>query len=430
MRRDRRFIAKVAALVLAVAAIVVPVTIATAAPEKVFTLTMSPSSIPAGATNVTVTATFKNATPSGNSSINSVKLAATGVPGATITSATGSGTEVVAADGRSVSVSGIPPVKPGKTYVLTMKLTTPAQTSCSGASITWSGMAWTGSSFSGDTFRFVPESSSVTTSVGASCELRFVQGRQPADAVQGTTITSEVGNPSGAPVQVALFTGASVATWFTGSVSLAITDDSTGTGTLSGGSETAVAGTATFDELSITTAGEYSLVATGAGISSDPSSLFTISETALTCEDGSNTIEDSGDAGALLLVRQDGACDQDIPVTVEIGDHQFDIIKPFVAGSAFTMTIDWVEETPEYPVPPTQVDYLDGFGPHDMQWCLEDGGDPGTNPDLPPRNDAAPGDEFWCVTNQVVDLITSGPNAGMLQLTESYFGAGDPRLTR
>ncbi len=182
MRRDRRFIAKVAALVLAVAAIVVPVTIATAAPEKIFTLTMSPSSIPAGATNVTVTATFKNATPSGNSTINSLKLAATGAPGATITSATGTGTEVVAADGRSVSVTGIPPVKPGKTYVLTMKLTTPAQTSCSGTSITWSGSAWTGNSFSGDTFRFVADSSSVNTSVGASCDLRFVHGRQPADA--------------------------------------------------------------------------------------------------------------------------------------------------------------------------------------------------------------------------------------------------------
>jgi hypothetical protein len=87
-------------------------------------------------------------------------------------------------------------------------------------------------------------------------------------------------------------------------------------------------------------------------------------------------------------------------------------------------------ETPQYPVPPTQIDYLDGFGPHDMQFCLADGGDADSYPDLPPRNDAAPGNEFWCVTNQIVDLITSGPNAGMLQLTESYFGAGDPRLTR
>jgi hypothetical protein len=430
MKQDRRLIAKVAALVLAVAAIVVPVTIATAAPEKIFTITMSPSSIPAGATNVTVTATFKNATPSGNSTINSLKLAATGAPGATITSATGTGTEVVAADGRSVSVSGIPPVKPGKTYVLTMKLTTPAQTSCSGTSITWSGSAWTGNSFSGDSFHFVAGSSSVNTSVGASCDLRFVQGRQPADAVQGTTITSEVGNPSGSPVQVALFTGASVATWFTGSVSLAITDDSTGTGTLSGGSETAVAGTATFDELSITAPGEYRLVATGAGISSDPSSNFTISETALSCEDGSNTIEESGDAGALALVRQEGACDQDIPVTIEIGDHQFDISKPFVADSAFRMTIDWVVETPQNPVPATKVDYLDGFGPHNMQFCLADGPDDNIYPDLPPRNDAGPGDEFWCITNQTVTLFETGPNAGKLQLTESYFGAGDPRLTR
>ena len=374
MRRDRRFIAKVAALVLAVAAIVVPVTIATAAPEKIFTITMSPSSIPAGATNVTVTATFKNATPSGNSTINSLKLAATGVPGATITSATGTGTEVVAADGRSVSVSGIPPVKPGKTYVLTMKLTTPAQTSCSGASITWSGSAWTGNSFSGDTFRFVAGSSSVNTSVGASCELRFVQGRQPADAVQGDDDHQRGGQPGRAlpsrsrssPARPPPRGSPDRSRW---------RSPTTPRGPARSRAEApdAVSGTATFDSLSIDAAGNYRLVATGAGLSSDPSSLFTISETALTCEDGSNTIEESGDAGALALVRQDGACDQDIPVTIVIGDHQFDISKPFVSGSAFRMTIDWVVETPQNPVPPTKVDYLDGFGPHDMQFCLADG---------------------------------------------------------
>jgi hypothetical protein len=430
MTRDRRFIAKVAALVLAVAAIVVPVTMATAAPEKIFTITMSPSSIPAGATDVTVTATFKNATPSGNSTINSLKLAATGAPGSTITSATGSGTEVVAADGRSVSVTGIPPVKPGKTYVLTMKLTTPAQSSCSGTSITWSGAAWTGNSFSGDTFRFVAGSSNVNTSVGASCDLRFVDGREPADAVQGGTITSVAGDQAGPPVQVALFAGSSPASWFSGSITLAITENSTGTGTLTGGSASAVSGTATFGSLSIDSAGVYRLEATGAGITSDPSSSFTISETALGCEEGTNTLEDSGAAGALSLVRQEGACDQDIPVTIEIGDHQFDISKPFVSGSAFRMTIDWVVETPQNPVPATKIDYLDGFGPHNMQFCLADGADDDTYPDLPPRNDAGPGDEFWCVTNQTVTLFETGTNAGKLQLTESYFGAGDPRLTR
>ena len=423
MNQDRRLIAKIAALVLAVAAIVVPVTIATAAPEKIFTLTMSPSSIPAGATDETVTATFKNATPSGNSTINSLKLAATGAPGATITSATGSGTEVVAADGRSVSVTGIPPVKPGKTYVLTMKLTTPAQSSCSGTSITWSGAAWTGNSFSGDTFRFVAGSSNVNTSVGASCDLRFVDGREPADAVQGGTITSVAGDQDGPPVQVALFAGSSPAPWFTGSISLAISDDSTGSGTLSGASETAAAGTATFDELSIDEAGNYRLVATGAGLTSDPSSAFTISESALTCDAGSNTIEDDGEAGTLTLVRQVGACDQDIPVTVVVGEHQFDIIKPFVAGSAFRMTINWVVETPQNPVPATKVDYLDGSGPHAMKFCLADGPDDGNYPDLPSG-------EFWCITNQTVTLFETGDNAGKLQLTESYFGAGDPRLTR
>ena len=82
MRRDRRFIAKVAALVLAVAAIVVPVTIATAAPEKIFDLNdESRRRSRPDASNVTVTATFKNATPSGNSTINSLRLFAIGRPG-------------------------------------------------------------------------------------------------------------------------------------------------------------------------------------------------------------------------------------------------------------------------------------------------------------------------------------------------------------
>ena len=107
-----------------------------------------------------------------------------------------------------------------------------------------------------------------------------------------------------------------------------------------------------------------------------------------------------------------------------VGEHQFDIIKPFVAGSAFRMTIDWVVETPQNPVPPTKVDYLDGSGPHAMQFCLADGDDDDTYPRICRR------DEFWCITNQTVTLFETGANAGMLQLTESYFGAGDPRLTR
>ena len=65
-----------------------------------------------------------------------------------------------------------------------------------------------------------------------------------------------------------------------------------------------------------------------------------------------------------------------------------------------------------------------------MQFCEADGPDDDLYPDLPERVDGGPGDEFWCITNQTVTLFETGPNAGKLQLTESYFGAGDPRLTR
>ena len=58
-----------------------------------------------------------------------------------------------------------------------------------------------------------------------------------------------------------------------------------------------------------------------------------------------------------------------------------------------------------------------------MQFCLADGPDGDVYPDLPSG-------EFWCITNQTVTLFETGANAGKLQLTESYFGAGDPRLTR
>ena len=58
-----------------------------------------------------------------------------------------------------------------------------------------------------------------------------------------------------------------------------------------------------------------------------------------------------------------------------------------------------------------------------MKFCLADGGDGDTYPD------SAVGRVL--VHHQPDgDLFETGANAGKLQLTESYFGAGDPRLTR
>ena len=307
MKRNRKTVIRIISFVLAIGAMVVPTTLASAAPDKLFDLHMAPASLAGGATGATITATFRNGTPSGNSSINSVKLFANAPAGFTITGATGIGNEVVAPGGQSVSVSNIPPVKPGKSYVLTLTVNTPTQ---SGSTVNWSGSAWTGSSFSGDTFLYNPQpGSSVTT---------------------------------------------------------------------------------------------------------------TISDDVLGCGDD---YTESGDAGELTIVRQQGACAQGIPITIVVGEKEFDVQKPFVDGSAFRMTIAWVVEDAENPVPATKVDYGNVAGPHDMQFCLGDGADANTYPDLPAN-------EFWCITDQTVELFETGPNAGSLQLTEEYFGAGDPKFTR
>ena len=76
------------------------------------------------------------------------------------------------------------------------------------------------------------------------------------------------------------------------------------------------------------------------------------------------------------------------------------------------------------PVPPTQIDYA-GDGMARTTWSSAS---PTATTVTPTRTCRR--DEFWCITNQTVTLFETGPNAGMLQLSESYFGAGDPRLTR
>ena len=133
--------------------------------------------------------------------------------------------------------------------------------------------------------------------------------------------------------------------------------------------------------------------------------------------------QSGGSADSVDLERQTGACDEDIPITITVTEDAVDIQKPFIEGSAFRMTIEWVAETAVNPVPPTQIAYAGEDGSHAMEFCDADGDDGDNYPDLPSG-------EFWCITNQTVTLFETGPNAGMLQLSESYFGAGDPRLTR
>ena len=243
-------------------------------PEKIFTLTMSPASVAAGAT-ASFTATFRNATPSGNSSINSLILTAPAGVTITAVSAPPSGSASIGTGGASVSVSNMSPVKPGQTFVVTLSATIPASPGCT--SYAWSAQSWTGSSFSGDTFRLLPPpQSSLTTNVASSCQLRFVPGKTPQAALTNAVITSVAGNPAGAPVQVELIDGSTRVTTFTGTVTLTKTPASS-SGAASGAAVAAVAGLATFPSLSINATGTYALVAGSPGVlSSAPSPSFTI----------------------------------------------------------------------------------------------------------------------------------------------------------
>jgi hypothetical protein len=249
---------------------------AIAAPEKKFSVAMSPSSIPAA--TVTLNATILNETPNGNSSINSLTLVAPAGLAIANTAAdppTATWPGTITFNAGSISISNMSPLKPRGSFVLTLKVSATAG-NCDAR--TWNAQAWTGSSFAGDTFRqlFPPETTAnPTTTVTGAYVLQFVS--QPQNAVKGAVITGSAG-----PVSVQLSTACGIATSFNGNVNL------TGASGLSGASVNAVGGTATFPALSINAAGIYALVANApaVGATSAPSASFTVYDGELKCEPG------------------------------------------------------------------------------------------------------------------------------------------------
>jgi hypothetical protein len=81
---------------------------------------------------------------------------------------------------------------------------------------------------------------------------------------------------------------------------------------------------------------------------------------------------------------------------------------------AFRWTIGWLPEAATYPV--TRTTRIDtGSGPKPAVWC-------GGTPEAPVLPSGTP----WCLSRQTV--VPAG--AGMIQVTETFFGAGDPRALR
>jgi hypothetical protein len=79
----------------------------------------------------------------------------------------------------------------------------------------------------------------------------------------------------------------------------------------------------------------------------------------------------------------------------------------------FTIKITWPSEPAQTPVPVTQIDF--GTGYHDEQWC----NGTTTAPELP-------GTELWCLEIQHTEIVGDG----MIQITETSFGHGDPNVKR
>ncbi len=419
MSTKRRIALSLVTLALVTAATVASVTLASAAPEKVFTLKMAPGTVTAG-TTATLTATIRNATPNGNSSINSAKVTMSAPPGTVITGVSGAGVPTVTDGGLSVSISGLSPIKPGKSQTFTLTLDVLGASSCAGSTIAWSAQAWTGSSFSGDTFRLTtdPTSADRQTDVNVECELRFID--EPADAIVGDGVITSVDNdPSGDPVRVGMYVGPSLAAWFGGNISLSIGSGSTGTGDLSGGSEDAVNGVATFDLLFIDDAGDYQLEAAGGGLTSDPSATFRISDGILGCDSSNNTAMTDDETVTVTRLENVGGTDCTLlPYILQRDGNEFEFIKndSLDPDAQFEIEMNsWNAEAAVNPLPATQT------GPtlldlHDIQWCLGTGTDP----------TILPADEVACLLTQSAEIV----GFELVQVTESYYVSRDPSFKR
>ena len=413
MSTARRITLSLGALVLLVGATVLPITLANAAPTKIYDLTMSPATLSAGTSGQTLTATFKNSTPSGNSSINSLKLFANAPSGFVITAATGIGDEVVQPGGQSVFVSNIPPVKNGRTYVLTMTVTTPAATDCNGSTVTWKAeqsggsTVWTGSSFSGDTF--APNNVTAnTTTLNASCGLSFTT--QPSDALKGAAISPAI-TVTGTPASI--FNGQNV--------TLAIANDSPTTATLGGATTVAAASSgdavATFSDITLPKSGDYKLVATSIGSTSTGSSdTFTISDGNIDCGQTVST-NNGGDTSQTVDVTQlDVPGCSFKPYTLTHNGTSVQFLYP-TGGTLSSFTIKVFsfapEPVPSGSIPMTKID-VDASGtlatPRAIKWC-------NTNASGP----VLPTGEVTCLVSQSVKTLATN----QIQVDETYYLVGD-----
>jgi hypothetical protein len=163
---------------------------ASAQPAKLFTLQMSPASL-----SGILVATITNATPNGNSTINSATLTIASSPGWLIQSAVPSaGQASVSADQKTISIINIPPVKPNKSFTVTITL---AAFNC-GDSALWDAVPWTGSNLTGNTFAYGSTQTDAMRTSTTSCDgTVFCGNALPAGTGPGVTASRLLYNKDG-----------------------------------------------------------------------------------------------------------------------------------------------------------------------------------------------------------------------------------------
>jgi hypothetical protein len=105
--------------------------------------------------------------------------------------------------------------------------------------------------------------------------------------------------------------------------------------------------------------------------------------------------------------------------------RQFIVLQKDLLGQAaqFYWTVTWEPETGTYMEDETQFDFGNGY--QDLQLCLADANNDGF-PELPPTadtGDPASAVDPWCVVETSTELQIS---TGLVVVTETYYGFGDP----
>jgi hypothetical protein len=178
----------------------------------------------------------------------------------------------------------------------------------------------------------------------------------------------------------------------------------------------------------LTPNGAFSLEGGADGTARDPlgtslmtnDSLFQLADFTgvLDCGQTAPTVGGSGTPAATLARGQNPSC-QKIPYLLRTADDNGaqSVLLQKVLGNQmtanFTMTIVWDPEPASNPLDATEIDYGGGLQP--VVWC---GGTVAAPISVP--------GQAWCLTNQQASLA-GGVN---VQLTERYYGKGDPRWAR